>query len=626
MCGFFQVIQKTIPVSKEKFAAALDTLSHRGPDDQGIHYLDFKTPTADGEVLCHAAFGHRRLSILDLSDRSHQPFISQDKVFLYNGELYNYRQIGAELKKQGVDFNTTGDTEVVLKSVLAGGSGALADFNGMWAFSLFDAGRNALYLSRDRYGKKPLFYYLDDEVLCVSSSIGAIKTYLGLSLEFHRSALLDYFLFGAMHPSASAETHFQHISQILPGHYCTFDFSRWEMKSSAYFDWHHPPKSFAGHDQQQDLVEVLRNSVSSRLVSDRPVALLLSGGIDSSLLLSVLYSENLQDQVKVFMGDTGRSDDYKYAQKCVQELGVSAETVVLDYDSNSFDQFLQVCRHHEKAFPFNGNAMAMPQMYAAIAERGIPVVLDGTGGDELFGGYWGRQFQAAVRDAVRRRDWAWIKQNYACEGKVNNVRRQIRNAFWPAWYLNSKQSFKTRLSAKLHPLLEMPLRDIWSAQNPDPLHDLGLGFDQVLCNDIAPGGRLGEWIWHNDRNAMMASVENRSPLLDLHLHPFVFSGYRKKYAECWNKHELRKAFDAFRPLPTQWRSQKQGFRWDGKHFINNNRAKIMELIDATECLSGVVNTKRLLSVAQKYPNILRSSLGKRTLCIAGLEQSLIRTG
>jgi len=624
MCGFFQVIQKTVPISREKFTAALNTLHHRGPDDQGVHYLDFNTPTADGEVVCHAAFGHQRLSILDLSDRSHQPFLSQDKVFLYNGELYNYRQIGAQLKKQGVDFRTTGDTEVFLRSVVSGGAGALTDFNGMWAFSLFDAGRNALFLSRDRYGKKPLFYYLDDEVLCVSSSIGAIKTYLGLNLEFRRSALLDYFLFGSMHPSASAETHFQKISQILPGHYCTFDFSRWEMTGAPYFDWHHPPAGSTGDYQQQDLVEVLRDSVASRLVSDRPVALLLSGGIDSSLLLSVLYSEKLQDQVKIFMGDTGRSDDYKYAQKCVQELGVAAETVVLDYDSNSFEQFLQVCLHHEKAFPFNGNAMAMPQMYEAIAQQGIPVVLDGTGGDELFGGYWGRQFQAAVRNAVRRHDWAWIKQSYACDGKVNNVRRHIRDAFWPARYLNAKQSLKTRVSAQLHPLLNIPAPEIWSAKNPDPLNDLGLGFTDVLCNDIAPGGRLGEWIWHNDRNAMMASVENRSPLLDMRLHPFVFSGYRKKYADCWNKHELRKAFDALQPLPTQWRSQKQGFRWDGKHFINNNRTRIMELIEATECLSDVVNTKRLLSLARKYPNILRSSLGKRTLCIAGLEQSLIK--
>lgn len=625
MCGFFQVIQKTLPISEEKFTAALHTLHHRGPDDEGTYYLDFKVPTADGALPCHAAFGHQRLSILDLSDRSHQPFLSEDKVFLYNGELYNYRQVGAELQKQGAEFRTTGDTEVFLKSVVSGGPAALADFNGMWAFSLFDAGKNSLFLSRDRYGKKPLFYYLDDEVLCVSSSIGAIKRYLGLNLEFRRRALQDYFLFGAMHPSASTETHFQNISQVLPGHFCTFDISRWEMTGAPYFDWHHPSENSTNDYRPGDLAEVLRDSVSARLVSDRPVALLLSGGIDSSLLLSVLYSEKLQDRVKIFMGDTGRSDDFKYAKKCVQELGVAAETVVLDYDSNSFEQFLQVCRHHEKAFPFNGNAMAMPQMYAAIAQQGIPVVLDGTGGDEFFGGYWGRQFQAAVRDALRRRDWSWIRQNYACDGKVNNVRRQIRDAFWPAWLLNSKQSLKTRLSAQLHPLFEIPAGELWSAKNPDPLDDLRLGFNQVLSNDIAPGGRLGEWIWHNDRNAMMASVENRSPLLDMRLHPFIFSGYRKKYAECWNKHELRKAFDAFRPLPTQWRSQKQGFRWDGKHFINNNRPRIMELIAASDCLSGVVNTKKLLSVARKYPNILRSSLGKRTLCIAGVEQSLIKS-
>jgi asparagine synthase (glutamine-hydrolysing) len=123
---------------------------------------------------------------------------------------------------------------------------------------------------------------------------------------------------------------------------------------------------------------------------------------------------------------------------------------------------------------------------------------------------------------------------------------------------------------------------------------------------------------------MMASVENRSPLLDFRLHPFIFSGYNKKYHQCWNKYELRKAFDSFQPLPTQWRSQKQGFRWDGKHFMYQNRKQILELIESSDCLTGMVDTKKLVNIAHKFPKILKSSICKQSLCIAGIEHSFIK--
>jgi len=620
MCGFFQVIQKEQPVSKENFLAALKTMQHRGPDAQGVHFADFKT--TDGAEYS-AAFGHQRLSILDLSESSNQPFMRDSHILLYNGEIYNYRLLRKELIKYGVKLSTDGDTEVLMQSLIRDGSSALGRFNGMWAFSLFDSQKNSLMLSRDRYGKKPLFYYHDENIFCASSSIQAIKQYLGLKLEFRREVLVDYMLYGSMYPSPSSQTHFYGVSQILPGHISHFDCVNWTLEQTPYFDWGSPVQQneLGG---SLNLKDTLSDSVASRLVSDRPVGLLLSGGIDSSLLLSIMVSMGLQDQVKIFMGDTGRSDDYEYAKKSVEQLGLSAETVVLDYNDNTFERFLKICWHHEKPFPLNGNAMAMPQMYEAIESEGIPVVLDGSGGDEIFGGYWERHMPFAMRDALQRRDWQWIKQMLSSNGKSNMVRRSFINAFLPASLLNMKRRASSHLAKQLHPLINVSHAEIWNTLNPDPLETLSADFSNALSQDVAPGGRLGEWIWHNDRNSMMSSVESRSPLLDYRLHKFLFTGYSSKYQGGWNKHELRKIFDQFQPLPTQWRSQKQGFRWDGKHFIFSNKERIVELIERSDCLPEVINVKRFVALARKYPKILRSSLGKRALCVAGIEQKLIR--
>lgn len=620
MCGFFQVIQKTQPVSKEKFLSALKTIEHRGPDAQGVHFAEYKT--LEG-VEYYTAFGHQRLSILDLSESSNQPFISDFHILLYNGEIYNYKSLGEELRNSGVKLTTSGDTEVLMKSLTDKGNSALGRFNGMWAFSLFDSQNNFLTLSRDRYGKKPLFYYHDENILCASSSIRAIKEYIGLKLEFKRETLLDYMLYGNMYPSSSSQTHFHKISQILPGHIGHFDCVKWTLEQKPYFDWNSPvQQNEVG--ESSSLVDTLSDSVAARLVSDRPVGLLLSGGIDSSLLLSIMVTMGLQDQVKIFMGDTGRSDDYHYAKKSVEQLGLPAETVVMDYNENTFERFLNICWHHEKPFPLNGNAMAMPQMYEVVESEGIPVVLDGSGGDEMFGGYWERHMPFAMRNAMQQRDWQWIKQMLYSNGKSNRVRQSFINAFLPVEILNMKHKISSRFGKQFHPLINATHTEIWNSVNPDPLETLSSDFSNALSQDVAPGGRLGEWIWHNDRNSMMSSVESRSPLLDYRLHKYLFSGYSNKYRGVWNKHELRAVFDQFEQLPTQWRRQKQGFRWDGKHFILNNKERIIELIESSDCLPEVLNTKRLVALARKYPKVLRSSLGKRALCVAGVENSLIR--
>lgn len=615
MCGFFQVIQRHQAIDRERFRAALDSMRHRGPDQDGEHFVD--VPATERQAGIYLAFGHRRLSILDLSERARQPYRPLAEVLLYNGELYNFHELADDLRTQGLDVEAHGDTEVLYHSLLRQGGEAVRSFNGMWALSLYRPAQNDLLLSRDRYGKKPLFYYQDENVICISSTIRAIRIYLDRSLSFRAECLPSYLAYGELFPSGDELTHFDHIRQVLPGHNAKVDLAGWSIEQQPYFD-------FYGSDDEpveegeQPLADLICDAIRKRLVSDRPVGLLLSGGVDSSLILSALSHMGLQDQCRIFMGDTGKSEDYEYARKSVERLGVKAETVVLDYDQNSFERFLEVCRHMEKPVSLNGSSMAMPAMYRAVSALGVPVVLDGTGGDELFGGYWPRQFPYALREAIHSGQWRWIVGQARCQYGEHQVLSHLPTALMPS-VVSGWRKLKTNLKAAANPFLRIPLADALQLKPTDPLANTHLSFQQALCADMAPGGRLGEWIWHNDRNSMMSSVEGRSPILDYRLHRYVSSGYQNKFQHCWNKHELRKTFDLLKPLDTQWRKQKQGFRWDGKRFLLSNENAILELMRENQALAGLVNISRLCAQAHKNKRLLRTTLAKQVLTVAAVE-------
>ena len=619
MCGLFQVIHRDRAVAADAFDAALQELQHRGPDDSGQKLHEWTANSTDGPVTFRAASGHRRLAILDLKPRSRQPYGGDCCSLLYNGELYNFRQFRDEVQDK-CEFHTTGDTEVLYHLLRKFGTSRLAEFNGMWAFTFLNEADSTLLASRDRYGKKPLFYYQDDSTLCFSSSIRAIQTYLGRTFRLDREALLGYVLHGTMYPRASENTHFEDIRQVLPGETCLFDLKSWTRQKETYFNPGECRDARRGEPDQ--LPETLKQAVTSRLISDRPVALLLSGGVDSSLLLSVLCSLGLQDQVHVYLGDTGRSDDYEYGRRCAEQVGVKARTVRLDYGGNMFSRFLNVCRHHEKAFPFSGNALAMPEMYEAISADGIPVVLDGTGGDEFFGGYWGRQVPFAARQERSQRHSSWTQSLKVGSVRSNQAVRSLRSSRIPVPVAKLIGSVHHPLAMRWQGSLKLGFSDLFATPNPDPLAKPGCDFLAACVADISPGGRLGEWVWHNDRNAMMHSVEDRSPLLDPGLHAFLFHSHRDKYVGEFNKHELRAVFDHFVQLPTQWRSQKQGFRWDGKVFLRQNEESIRDLIAAGQWLDDLVDIPHFVDLSVRRPSMLHSTFAKRILCISGIEAGM----
>jgi len=618
MCGLFFAAERRHPVDQSRARQALAALRHRGPD--GIGEYTFTLGAEHGGVS--GFIGHTRLAILDPSSRSAQPFRRGPHTLAYNGEIYNFRSVRQALARKGVRFETDGDTEAMLALLVQSGTQALNQANGMWALCLLDEGTGGLTAARDRYGKKPLFYYADENTLCLASEIAPLLTYLGHRPEILRVDIDSYLRDGWLYPRTDGTTHIHRIRQVRAGGTLKFDFADWHMKEGCYYslDQLSAPKA----DDSLPLFESLRDAVVSRLVADRKIGLLLSGGVDSSLILSILAAQGLDGNVTCFTGDAGKSDDASYARQCIEQLGISSINIPLDYGAGGMDAFLKVCRHQEKPFPFIGNALAMPQLYAQISEHSVPVVLDGTGGDELFGGYWDRYYRFALRQAIAEADQDWIETSLAAH--VDNpmvqaiARQECSNAETHCALL---QAGRGLVRATEDPLDMDGFVDpaILEAPHVDPLLAFQGTFSQALVTDAAHG-RLHEWLWQNDRNAMAYGIENRSPLLDFRLAQSIQTDFRGKFVGPWNKHELRLAFDHFVPLPTQWRRDKQGFRWVYHRFLKNNRSKVLELVAASRLLPLRVDVRRMLDEANRHDNYLECGLLQRMLCIAGLELAI----
>jgi asparagine synthase (glutamine-hydrolysing) len=609
MCGLFFVAQRDLPISPDALKISAETLRHRGPD-----FSDCRAWSIEGGQSGRLYLGaaHTRLSILDLDPRSNQPFVRGKRGIVYNGEIYNYRSLGAALA-QKVALKTTGDTEVLFEWLAAHGSSRLHDLSGMWAFVYWDENAKQLLASRDRYGEKPLFYYHDERLICFSSTIKPIFDYLRRRPHMREESVATYLRHGYLIPGKEEQTDFENIKQVLPSHFLACDLAGWKLSQTPYFS---PTEMAYAKPDPDELPDRLAAAVRSRLVSDRPVGLLLSGGVDSSLMLSVLASENLLEGVHCYYGDPDVGEDAIYAKACLDKIPqAKAERIVLTQDSKEFpDAFLKLCAHQEKPFPFIGHVLSMAQMYHRMRENGVVVALDGGGADEIFGGYRPRHLPFAAREAWRRFNPIWLAKVYAAyrqdKAWSQHVGQFVRQAIAG---VSSSPHLEHEMSHYYQPSVQ-------SARSSDPLSGKMFdGLGQALIAD-AYSGRLTELLWHTDRNAMMSGVENRAPYLDNALAPYITSGYSKKYSGKWNKLELRRAFSDFIELPTQWRYQKQIFGWRGRKMFAANKPWMMDIIRASEMLRRHVRISSFLDDLQAGKISTDNALVRRLLCVAGIEQ------
>ncbi|HET7219798.1 MAG TPA: asparagine synthase (glutamine-hydrolyzing) [Vicinamibacterales bacterium] len=526
-----------------------DVIRHRGPDDEGVF-------VADG-----AALGMRRLSIIDLAG-GHQPIRNEDGSVwvVFNGEIYNYRELRAELTGLGHTFATGTDTETIVHAYEQWGDACFAHLRGMFGIALWDRRSRTLLLARDRMGIKPLYYAERNGTLFFGSEIKSILAAGGVDRTLHAPALVHYLSFLYTPPDRSI---FAGISKLPPGH-----FLRWQGGTTAVRRYWNIPatESFTGSfdDAAERLTTVLTDAVQSHLVSDVPLGALLSGGIDSSLVVGLMARASSRPIKTFSIGfDEPEFDELEGARAVARHFGTDHHEMVVRPDALAIVNDLVT--HFDEPF---GDSSAVPTWYVSqMARRHVTVVLSGDGGDELFGGYDRylphprvASFDAIAGGAGRRAaSAAWPLLPHGFKGKnfLRHVAQDSRGR-----YVESVSFFQRD---EMNALLTLDLRRAIAGDHDQ--YDPASRFDrfaslswpsQMMRFDIET--YLPEDILTKvDRMSMAHSIESRVPLLDHEVVSFAASlPAEMKILDGDRKRVLKKAAASVLPAGVLTR-RKQGF-------------------------------------------------------------------
>jgi asparagine synthase (glutamine-hydrolysing) len=386
VCGIVGILARDGAVPEELLERATQSLAHRGPDDHGTVILRETHPEP-----IQLGLGNRRLAILDLSPLGHQPMQDPDtgNWIVHNGEVYNFREVRAKLEDEGVRFTSHSDTEVILKAYARWGEGCLQEFRGMFAFAIWDAHRQRLLVARDPMGIKPLYYYQSDRQFLFASEL---RTLLGTGLirrTLDQSALLNYLAFGSVY---EPDTLISGISALPPGHYLTWEqgtvtkVKYWDLAQQVDSAPMQPDSGTVGRSrgQLQDGVHAtLDQSVRMQLVSDVPVGVFLSGGIDSSSLVGILSRSGVRPST---FSIVFREADYSEAEhsRAVATLFRTDHHEITVSQQDAFEAIPAALRAMDQPTMDGINTYFVSQRTRAA---GVKVALSGLGGDELFAGY-----------------------------------------------------------------------------------------------------------------------------------------------------------------------------------------------------------------------------------------------
>jgi asparagine synthase (glutamine-hydrolysing) len=376
MCGIVAAVTKdSVRIQRREAEAALilDRMAYRGPDAKGV----WSVP----QVL----LGHRRLSIIDLSDAGTQPLhdLEHDLHITFNGEIYNYRELRKELEARGYRFHTGTDTEVILAAYYVYGRDFLPMLRGMFAFVLFDAQKKKVLLCRDRMGKKPLYYYLDGQELLAVSEIKFLHAFKGISLSIDPESLRAFF---SLQYIPGPHTIYDEVRTVLPGECVELDMRSWQADQRPYWSIHDQFRSSppAPGSELAAIDAALAESVRYRLIADVKIGILLSGGIDSSLLSCYAAAQSTSPP-KAFLVSFDRHDldESVFARMVAGSLGIG----IVEIDGGKLDEntFRRVVYHADQ--PMGDPACIPTFMIAEAIADHVKVVLSGEGADELFWGY-----------------------------------------------------------------------------------------------------------------------------------------------------------------------------------------------------------------------------------------------
>jgi asparagine synthase (glutamine-hydrolysing) len=566
MCGICGVLdlESGRRVSREHIEAMAQKLVHRGPDDAG-YYL---SPPI--------ALGFRRLSIVDLSG-GHQPMSNEDGTvwIVFNGEIYNHASIRPDLERRGHHYATRSDTETILHLYEEYGDECVHHLRGMFSFAIWDSSSRRLFCARDRLGIKPFYYVVTQGRFAFASEMKALFEMPGLHPQMNHSALPEFFALGYLSASDSL---FHGISKLLPGHRLSIDLNQLDPRPciEQYWDLDITPEETESTEVEYiaQFRQLFTESVRMRLMSDVPVGVFLSGGLDSSSIAAVMAGLS-REQIKTF--SVGYAEDsfseLPYARRLAERIGAEHNEIVLGHDDflNSLPRLIW----HEDEPMVWPSSVAL-HFVSQLASQKVKVVLTGEGSDELLAGYMKYRatlfnlhyapayeklapalLRSVVRGALDRRVFP-----AALRRKLRHSFLYYENQFEKIYFDNFYSVFPQEMQSRLFtPEMADQLRDINACSTsmkyfkshgqPDSL------LTRLLYLDIKT--YLVELLMKQDQMSMAASIESRVPFLDHRLVEFAMRiPSRLKVRYLSGKYLLRRAMEGRLPAEVLHRS-KMGF-------------------------------------------------------------------
>ena len=576
MCGICGKIRfDGRPVEQELIEKMCGAIAYRGPDDKGVETISLNGGPPHRSI--RGVLGHRRLSIIDLSPAGHQPMKTDDGsvMITYNGEIYNFKELKAELIQKGYTFHSNTDTEVILHLYREEGLQAVHRLNGMFAFALWDQKKSRLWICRDRIGIKPLIYFWDGIKFLFASEIKALLCDPEIPKEIDNEALRLYLTFSYI---PAPFTIFQNIHKLEPGHHLVLE--NGNLHKTRYWDIAHHPESDVStsgtevkeREYEKRLLEALSDAVKVRMIADVPLGAFLSGGIDSSIIVALMamHSPTPVQTFSIGFKEDALYDETRYARDVAKRYRTDHHEFQLTHKA-LLDVFPDVLSTFDE--PFADSSAVPTYIVSRETRKHVTVALSGDGGDELFAGY--RSYLGEYWRPYYFMIPPWIRINLferavlrlpdgrtnKCLEYIRRIKKFIRGSYgsFPERVLSLKEIFPGRIIEQIiaQPHAEFADLSLKWIQHKLPA-DPDDRINSMLISDVKdslPGDMLNKVDWMSMKN----SLEVRVPFLDHRVVELAFQiPGSMKIQRGKTKYLLKKTFKKLLPVSLHHRS-KAGF-------------------------------------------------------------------
>ncbi len=581
MCGIAGIIDPNIENKEKVIGAMTSAITHRGPDDQGF-YVDK-----------YVGLGMRRLSIIDLNT-GQQPITSKDENLLifFNGEIYNYKELREDLVLKKYKFKTNTDTEVILHMYEEYGEKMLLKLRGMFTFCIYNIETKDVFIARDFFGIKPLYYYIQDEkIVAFSSEIKSFLNIPGFKREVNNSAVFNYLSYQY---NPLAETFFKDVYKLPPAHFMKINVSSGSTHIKKYWEMEfHPNSSLNETETKEKIQKTIRDSVEHHMIADVPVGAFLSGGVDSSIVTTLMQKIRGNKKIKTFtVGFTNLTEGIEAIET---SSFLETDHTEITVTSDEYFNVLRKAVYHFDEPVADPSAIGL-YFVAKEARKSVKVVLSGEGADELFGGY------NIYLAPIAKMKLAWLPQSVVSfftelpfDYRGKNYLKRVSSKL-SDWYIGNASIFKPS-----------EVQDIWIGEVERPIslsplykHVSKLSESTQMQYIDIHTWLIGDVLAKADKMTMANSLELRVPFLDIEVAKISQVLPDKfKWKKGVTKYLLREAFSQIIPETTRNR-KKLGFPTPVRDWFNAERSDLYDLILESPYIKSKMDTAYIQSMIQDH--------------------------